>query len=150
MRQPRIAYAGLALLLVVLFWWSPTPAFGRLVPSLILIGLLVLGTEVLRRRTEQEFPDRVTTLSAAGMAQTMAEQTRDSIGRRVRARTERRESEAASSRVEALERIGRLRESGVLSEEEFKAEKERLLGSSVEPGTAEQVTEQVEAEEGGQ
>ena len=105
---------------------------------------------MLRRRTEQEFPDRVTTLSAAGMAQTMAEQTRDSIGRRVRARTERRESEAASSRVEALERIGRLRESGVLSEEEFKAEKERLLGSSVEPGTAEQVTEQVEAEEGGQ
>jgi hypothetical protein len=150
LRQPRIAYAGLALILVLLFWWSPTPGFSRLLPSLILIGLLVFGTEVLRRRTELEFPDRVMTHSAAGMAQTMAEQTRDSIGRRVRARTERRESEAASSRVEALERIGRLRDSGVLSEEEFKAEKGRLLGSSVEPGTAEQVTEQVEAEEGGQ
>ena len=150
LRQPRIAYAGLALILVLLFWWSPTPGFSRLLPSLILIGLLALGTEMLRRRTEIEFPDRVMTHSAAGMAQAMAEQTRDSIGRRVRARTERREGEAASSRVEALERIGRLRDSGVLSEEEFQAEKGRLLGSTVEPATAEQVTEQVEPEEGSQ
>ena len=148
LRQPRIAYAGLAVLLVLLFWWSPTAGFERLVPSLILIGLLALGTEMLRRQTEVEFPDRVTTFSAAGMAQTMAGQTRDSITRRVRARTESRESEAASSRVDALERIGRLRDSGVLSEEEFQAEKGRLLGSTVEPETAEQVTKQVEPEEG--
>jgi len=95
---------------------------------------------VLRRRTEQEFPDRVTTLSAAGMAQTMAEQTRDSISRRVRARTERREGEAATSRVEALERIGRLRDSGVLTEDEFRAEKSRLLAATA-------VEESIEAEE---
>jgi hypothetical protein len=148
LRQPRIAYAGLALILVLLFWWSPTPGFSRLLPSLILIALLALGTEMLRRRTEMEFPDRVMTHSAAGMAQAMAEQTRDSIGRRVRARTERRESEAVSSRVEALERIGRLRDSGVLSEEEFQAEKGRLLGPTVEPAAAEPVTEQVEPDEG--
>jgi len=148
LRQPRIAYAGLALILVLLFWWSPTPGFTRLVPSLILIGLLVLGTEMLRRRTELEFPDRVMTHSPAGMAQAMADQTRDSISRRVRARTDRRESEAASSRVEALERIGRLRDSGVLSEDEFKAEKARVLGYAAGAGAAEQVTEQVETDEG--
>ncbi len=128
LRQPRLAYGGLAVLLVLLFWWSPTPATERFVPSLILIGFLVLGTEMLRRRTIAEFPDRVGTFSAAGMAQTMASQTRESIARRTSTRTDRKESEVAISRIDALERIGRLRESGVLSDAEFEAEKARLVG----------------------
>ena len=127
-RQPRVAYGGLAVLLILLFWWSPTEATTRLVPSLILIALLVLGTEVLRRRVIAEFPDRVGTFSAAGMAQTMASQTRESLARRTRAKTETQQTESATSRIEALERIGRLRETGVLSDPEFEAEKARLVG----------------------
>jgi hypothetical protein len=130
LRQPRLAYAGLAVILILLFWWSPTPATERLVPSLILIGALVLGTEMLRRRTREEFPDRVTTASPAGMAQTMAQQTRDSISSRVRARSERQQAEAAGSRLEALERLARLRDSGALTEAEFEAEKARLVGAA--------------------
>ena len=129
-RQPRLAYGGLAVILVLLFWWSPTPASQRFVPSLVLIAALALGTEMLRRRTAAEFPERVTATSAAGMAQTMADQTRESIARRVRARAERQEGEATASRLEALERLGRLRESGVLSAEEFEREKARLVGST--------------------
>jgi len=135
LRQPRIAYTGLAVLLILLFWWSPTAGFERLVPSLILIGLLVLGTEMLRRQTEVEFPDRVTTFSAAGMAQTMAGQTRDSIARRVRSRGDQKDADTATSRVDALERLGNLRDSGVLTEEQFETEKSRLLGSSPEQGS---------------
>lgn len=133
LRRPTVAYAGLGVLLVLLFCWDPTPATERLIPSLLLIVLLVLGTEMLRRRTIAEFPERVTTFSAAGMAQTMASQTRESVARLTRARTERSEGEATSARLEALERIGRLRESGLLTEAEAEAEKARLLGSG--PGT---------------
>ena len=129
LRRPGVAYGGLALLILALFWWNPTPATERLWPSLILIALLVLGTEMLRRRTEAEFPDRVSTFSAAGMAQTMAAQTRESLARRTRARAEQQEGEAAVSRLDALERIGRLRESGVLSEAEAEAEKARLIAN---------------------
>jgi hypothetical protein len=39
-----------------------------------------------------------------------------------------------SSRYDELERLQRLRESGALSEEEFQAEKRRLLGNGAEPG----------------
>ncbi len=129
LRQPRIAYIGAFVILVLLFWWNPTPGTSRLFPSLILIALIVGGVEVLRRRTMAEFPDRVTSMSAAGMAQSMATQTRESISRRVSARSERQQGEAAASRLEGLERLGRLRESGVLSEQEFESEKARLTGS---------------------
>ena len=130
LRRPAFAYGGLAVLIVALFWWNPTPATERLWPSLILIALLILGTEMLRRGTEAEFPDRVSTFSAAGMAQTMAAQTRESIARRTHARAEQQEGEAAAARLDALERIGRLRESGILSEREAEAEKARLLGTT--------------------
>ena len=59
LREPRFAYGGLALLLVLLFWWDPVIATHRVVPSLLLIALAVLGTELLRRQVIREFPDRV-------------------------------------------------------------------------------------------
>lgn len=133
LRQPRIAYVGAFILLLLIFWWNPTPGTERLIPSLLLIALILGGVEILRRRTIAEFPDRVTSRSAAGLAQSMATRSRDSISRRVSVRAERQESEAAVSRLEALERLGRLRESGVLSEDEFEAEKTRLTG--LDPAT---------------
>jgi hypothetical protein len=97
---------------------------------MVLIGILTAGTEMLRRRTAAEFPDRVTSLSPAGLAQTMAAQTRESIARRVQGRAERQQGEAAVSRLDAFERLGRLRESGVLSADEFEREKARLVGDA--------------------
>jgi Short C-terminal domain len=123
LRQPRFAFGGLALLLALLFWWHPTQATERLAPSLVLVVLSVIGVEVLRRQVIAEFPDRVTTWSAQGVAQGMAG--------RMRAARERRVSRppAEEDRVAALERLARLRDSGVLSPEEFEAEKRRLLNS---------------------
>ncbi len=68
LREPRFAYGGLALLLVLLFWWDPVIATHRVVPSLLLIALAVLGTELLRRQVIREFPDRVIAGSPAGVA----------------------------------------------------------------------------------
>jgi hypothetical protein len=72
LRQPSYAFGGLAVLLVLLFWWDPVVATHRLAPSLLLIVLLALGVEALRRQVIREFPDHVTPGSPAGVAQAMA------------------------------------------------------------------------------
>jgi Short C-terminal domain len=122
-RQPRFAFGGLAVLLALLFWWHPTQATERLAPSLVLIVLSVIGVEVLRRQVIAEFPDRVTTWSTQGVAQGMAGRMREARERRVSRPT------PGEDRVEALERLARLRDSGALTPEEYEAEKRRLLNS---------------------
>jgi hypothetical protein len=57
LRQPVYAFGGLALVLIVLFWWQPLVATQRLIPSLLLIILSAAGVEVLRRQVIREFPD---------------------------------------------------------------------------------------------
>jgi len=57
LREPRIAYGGMAAIVLLVLWWSPTPATRKVLPALILIGLLALGVEMLRRQTAREHPD---------------------------------------------------------------------------------------------
>ena len=127
LRQPAYAYGGLAALLLLVFWWDPVIATHRLVPSLLLIAFAALGTEMLRRQVIREFPDHVTTGSPG----------RDRAGGRdpdARGPRAARASAAAASagdpRVAEIERLAGLRDSGALSEEEFAAEKARILGSA--------------------
>lgn len=130
LRQPRIAYGGLAVLLVLIFWWGPTSGTRRVVPSLILIAVLALGVEVLRRQVIREFPDQVTTGSAEGAAQRIAARIREARERRMAARGTPVARPPAEERVAQLERLGQLRDSGVLSADEFAAEKKRILEAS--------------------
>lgn len=60
LRQPQYAFGGLALVLIVLFWWGPLVATQRLIPSLLLIVFTAAGVEVLRRQVIKEFPDLTT------------------------------------------------------------------------------------------
>jgi hypothetical protein len=53
-----VAYFALAIILVVLFWWAPTPAFHRLPTALLLIVLSVVGMEFLRRQAVKDFPEQ--------------------------------------------------------------------------------------------
>lgn len=125
MRQPRFAYGGLALVLALLFWWDPVVSTHRLVPSLILIALLILGTEALRRQVIREFPDEVSTRSPAGVARRVADRVEEARARRAGAGGPA--TDPAADRVAALERLGKLHESGLLSDEELTAEKRRIL-----------------------
>jgi hypothetical protein len=50
-------YAALAVVLLILFWWSPTPGFDRLPTSLLLIALFVIGLEALRAQAIRDFPE---------------------------------------------------------------------------------------------
>jgi hypothetical protein len=130
LRQPRIAYGALAVLLVLIFWWGPISGTRRLVPSLLLIALLALGVEVLRRQVIREFPDHVTTGSTEGVAQRIAVRMREARERRVATRGAVAPSSSTEQRVAQLERLGQLRDSGVLSDDEFATEKKRILEAS--------------------
>ena len=57
LREPAIAFGGGAVLILLLVWWSPTPAWESPIAVLGLAALLALGIEALRRKTAQEFPD---------------------------------------------------------------------------------------------
>jgi hypothetical protein len=132
-RQKRFAYGAGAAFLVLLFWWDPTPGTHRLAPSLLLIVLVAIGTEFLRRQIAREFPDRVSSQSAAGIAQTIAAHMREGRERVQAAWTEHHpkgDVGAGDARVNELERLAKLRDSNVLTEEEFAAEKQRILAGS--------------------
>ncbi len=132
-RQKRFAYGAAAIVLLLLFWWDPTPGTHRIVPSLLLIVLVLIGTEFLRRQIAREFPDRVTSHSSAGIAQTIAAHMREGRERAQAAWTERHpkgDVDAGDARLAELERLAKLRDSNVLTEEEFAAEKQRLLAGS--------------------
>jgi hypothetical protein len=57
LERRTIAYSALALLLILLFWWAPTPGFHRLPTAVLLIILLVVGLEFLRRKAVKDFPE---------------------------------------------------------------------------------------------
>jgi hypothetical protein len=109
----EIAYGAAATLYLLLLWWSPTVQTTRI--QLVLAFALVFGLaiEVLRRQVAREYPDPPPA--------DLGGQLRRGI-RRLRGRSEEDE------RLAALERLGRLRESGVLSDEEFAARKAALVG----------------------
>jgi hypothetical protein len=57
LERRSIAYSTLALILVLLFWWSPTPGFQRLPTAVLLIALSIVGLEFLRHRAITDFPN---------------------------------------------------------------------------------------------
>ena len=128
LRQPAYAFGGLAVLLVLLFWWDPVIATHRLAPSLLLIVLLAIGVEALRRQVIREFPDHVTTGSPAGIAHGIAERMRESRERRVSAPAA--VAPTGDARIAELEKLASLNESGVLTDEELAVEKKRILSGT--------------------
>ncbi len=57
LREPRFAWGGLAVVVLLILAWGPTPATRKVLPALLLIALLIAGVEVLRRQTAREHPD---------------------------------------------------------------------------------------------
>jgi hypothetical protein len=112
-RRPELAYGGAAALFLLLLWWSPTVQTTRWQLMLAAALLLALAVEVLRRQTARELPD-----AECGQ---LGESMRSGLGRL-------RGGSSEADKLAALERLGRLREQGVLSEEEFAAQKAALMG----------------------
>ena len=110
--RPEIAYSVAAGLFLLLLWWSPTVQTTR-VPLMLAAALFfAFGVELLRRQTAREIP--------SPPPPDLSGSVRRGVGR-VRGRT------AQDDRLAALERLGRLHEQGVLTDEEFAAEKAHLV-----------------------
>jgi hypothetical protein len=138
LREPVLAYGALAVIAaVVLLWWVPTPATRNPVTAVVLVVLLALGFEALRRKTADEFPtaERGTWqgLGALGRstraAAVRASEATATAAREVRARGAGadREPSAEDLRLERLERLVKLHADGILDDEELRAEKARIL-----------------------
>ena len=111
-RRPELAYGVTAVLFLLLILWGPTVQTRRLYAVVAAALILALGVEVLRRQAARDFPDaRATDLGASA---------RSAFARM-------RGSSAEDQRVADLERLARLREQGLLNDDELAAEKARLL-----------------------
>jgi hypothetical protein len=118
LRERLVAYTALAVIVLLVLWWNPTPGTSRLLPTLVLIALLVAGLEALRHLTLREFPDAERgELSAA---------LRASLGSRRQAPAPSPEDE----RLQNLEKVAQLQAAGVLTEDEAAREKQRILGTA--------------------
>jgi len=56
LREPRIAYGAVAVIMLLLVAWGPTPAFRRPLAVVLLAALLFFGMKALRRQTALEHP----------------------------------------------------------------------------------------------
>jgi uncharacterized membrane protein len=128
LREPHLAWGAYGLVILVLVAWAPTPAFRQPILALLLIGLLALGLEALRRQTAREYPDARREDSFPRLRGWVR-----GIGRRAPAAPAQVAPAAgapADPRLDQLERLGRLREDGLLDAAEFEREKTKVLAEA--------------------
>lgn len=125
LREPRYAYGGFALIALLLIAWGPTPALRKPLTAAILIVLLAVGVEALRRLTAREHPDA----SIEEASRRMHERLSSARGR-VSGPGRGSSRQGSDPKLDELERLVTLRDSGALDEAEFDREKARLLGSA--------------------
>jgi hypothetical protein len=117
-----------AAALVVLIVWPP-PGTRQLVLSLVLIALAAFGLEALRRKTATEFPGA----KRGDWMQSMRERASRAsasagrrIGSAVRGLSDG-DRDPDDAKLDRLERLGELKERGVLTAAEFREEKKKVL-----------------------
>ncbi len=118
--RPGWTYAIVGLVMLLFFIWQPIHSAGTLVGIIVYSCLAVLGTEVLRRQTEREFPD-------AQLGDATA-----AVRARFGAFRERRRGEpptdpSGGSLPEQLDQLATLRDRGAISASEYDAAKANLL-----------------------
>lgn len=154
----HVAYVYTALAIVVGFYFltGPTQGLRAFLTTLIVAVMAAFGIHELRKQTEEEYPEAtydevyggtkdkvVGAVKDANIPEKVGEQAsklRLPEMRRPGSGDGGQEAESAEAptaavpashddaRLERLERLGSLREKGILTDEEFAAEKARLLG----------------------
>ncbi|HYI98620.1 MAG TPA: SHOCT domain-containing protein [Thermoleophilaceae bacterium] len=123
LREPRLAYGALAVLVLLLIAWGPTPALRKPLTALVLAALLALGVEALRRQVAREFPGASREESLARLRRSIGALGQRTGGGAARDR----------DRLEQLDRLRQLRDANVLDAPEFEREKARILASTASP-----------------
>ena len=150
-------YTGLAIVVGIYFITGPTQGLRTFLTTIVIAGMAAFGIFELRKQTAEEFPEAqfsdtfgptrdkvVSAVKGANIGERasklrLPEMRRPEAGEPAQAPTaEARAAEAPTavlgndedSRLARLERLGSLREKGILTDEEFAAEKSRLLSGS--------------------
>lgn len=146
--EPWIVFPAALVLLIVLTWWSPWGVMDR-VDAVVLVALyLFIGAEVLRRKVTGEHPEEAGPDNRAklrgeriasvrtGAAGAWKKATGAVSGVGSSRRAGRGGGGAETTRLEQLQQLVALKEAGALTEEEFAAEKSRVLSATAtdEPG----------------
>jgi hypothetical protein len=140
-------YAGLALLVCIYFLAGSVQSLRTFVTALVIAGFAAAGVHELRRQSEEEFPgvqfsdvfggtrDRVVgAVKSADLGERVSKLRLPEVrmpggeGEEGGAQAPAPPRAVEDARLEQLERLGELKEKGILSEEEFAAEKARVLG----------------------
>ncbi|HEY7075208.1 MAG TPA: SHOCT domain-containing protein [Solirubrobacteraceae bacterium] len=121
--RPDITYGVVGVVLLLIIWWGPIPATRKPIPVLIMIGLVILGVQALRRQTAEEFPEVTAAAVGAGVRARMV-RARTAVGRGPAAGNG---APPADPRLERLERLSELHDRGALTDEEYAAEKATVL-----------------------
>jgi Short C-terminal domain len=118
--RPELVWGTYGLLVLLLLAWGPTGATRRLLTIVVFVGLGALGLWLLQRLVVREHPD-----ATLGEGWSLTGSAGAAVGRlRGRGAPAADETDAELAR---LERLNALRADGALSEEEFAAEKAKIL-----------------------
>ena len=105
--HPLMVHATLAVVLLLFLAWGPAGTPRRFLAVVILVIFAFVGLEILRRQTVRDFPNEVGDYD-------------------FRWRRRGAGGAPADERVESLERLAALHESGALTDDEYEAEKALL------------------------
>jgi hypothetical protein len=156
--HPAYVYTGLAIVVCLFFLAGSTQGLRTFLTTLIIAAMAAFGIHELRQMTEEEFPEAtydevfggtrdkfVNAVKDANISERVGEQAsklrlpearRPNAGERGQAEapTAAMPVDGEAARLQRLEQLGALREKGILTEEEFAAEKARLLsGGAPQP-----------------
>jgi hypothetical protein len=124
-------YATAALLLLLVVIWGPFPSTREVLPVIGFAILLALGVETLHRMTAREFPDAQIGDTMHSIRAWYSERRHATFSAISTLRSDTASGPGRDTRIADLERLASLRDRGVLTEEEFRAQKTVLL----EPGS---------------
>jgi hypothetical protein len=116
--RPGVTYGVVTALVLLVIAWAPIPATRNPILVLIMIGLLIVGVEALRRQVALEYPHATSDDVRASLRASIA----SARGRNGATRP----APHNGGHLADLERLSALHDTGALSDEEFAAEKTAL------------------------
>ncbi len=128
--RPGIVWSTFAALtLVVVIIWPPSGS-RQLVLTLLLIVLAAVWLEEVRRKTAREFPGAKKGDWMKSMRRRARRATRETgrrVGSAVRELTDDNGTHPDDAKLERLEKLGELKEKGLLTATEFREQKKKIL-----------------------
>jgi|tagenome__1003787_1003787.scaffolds.fasta_scaffold20914794_2 hypothetical protein len=131
--SPGVTYGVVAAIVLLVIAWGPIPATRMPIPVLIMIGLVIIGTEALRRQTAVEFPDATVDGTRASLSASVTRARHAVFGPHGVTNGDRghHAGTPTSDSVAQLERLSALHDTGALTDDEFATQKSVLVGKGL-------------------